>query len=110
MKLSPVGLGLLGVICYLSYHAIAGNQGLSQWSRFQDDIKSLERQKQDLLDQRDKLSQQVSRLSLETLDMDYVEELARQRFHFVYSDEVMLEPPELAPQLSENEDLFALSN
>ena len=110
MKFSPVGAALLGVITYLSYHAIAGSQGLSQWSRLQEDIKTLENNRQSLIDERTQLELKIARLSIETLDEDYVEELARQKFHFVYPGELMLEPPELAPQLTENEDLFALSN
>ena len=110
MKITPVGFALLGVISYLSYHAIAGNQGLSQWSRLQDDVKSLETERDRLLQEHHERSLKIERLSDETLDHDYVEELARQQLHFVHQGELVLEPPELTHQLPENEDLFSLSN
>ena len=110
MKMSPVGFALLGVIAYLSYHAIAGEQGLSQWSRLQEEIKSLENQKAGLLEKRRELLVRIENLSDENLNHDLVEELARQKFHFVYPGELILEPPEFTFQPPKNEDLFALSN
>ena len=110
MKITPVGYALIGAIAYLSFHAVAGSQGLSQWGKLQDNIKSLEEKRLGLLVDKQELQQQIIRLTPETLDDDYVEELARQRLHYVYPSELVLEPPELAPQLTENEELFALSN
>ncbi|MAK61951.1 MAG: hypothetical protein CMK09_13340 [Ponticaulis sp.] len=110
MKISPVGFALLGVISYLSYHAIAGNKGLSQWSRLQEQVKTLESQRDDLLLQQRQMALKIERLSEDSLDHDFLEELARQQLHFVHPGELMLEPPELTHQLPENEDLFALSN
>ena len=110
MKFSPMGIALLGVIAYLSYHAISGDQGLSSWSHLQDEIRSLEEDRNILLEKKERLNLQIARLSGDFIDDDFLEELVRQKFHFVYADECVIEPPELTSQPRENEDLFALSN
>ncbi|WP_022695460.1 FtsB family cell division protein [Ponticaulis koreensis] len=110
MKFPVVSLVLLGGISYLGYHAIAGQQGLSQWSRMQDDVRELEQERSSLVSRRDELSSQIQRLYSDSLDDDLIEELARQKFHFVYPNELILKPPELTSLQPENEDLFSLSN
>jgi cell division protein FtsB len=109
MKITPVGMVLLGAISYLSYHAIAGEQGLSQWTRMQESVRKLASERDSLSAEKATLQGQIARLYLESLDDDLLEELARQKFHFVYPGELILEPPEMTAQHPENEDLFALS-
>lgn len=110
MKISYPSVLLVGVIGYLSYHAIAGQQGLSQWSHMQDEIRELESERHLLALKRDQMAERVERLYDSSLDLDYLEELARVEFRFVYPNEVMLDPPEFTSQPPKNEDLFALSN
>ena len=109
MKISPVSLVLLGVISYLSYHAIVGKQGRSQWSDMQDKVRTLSAKRTELDQSKKELQSRIARLYLESIDDDLLEELARQKFHFVYPGEIILEPPEMTVQHPENEDLFALS-
>lgn len=110
MKLNPFGLILVCIISYLTYHAIAGKQGLARWTKMQAQADELEVLLKERLDYRRDLQQKISKLYPETLDLDLIEELARSKFHFVHSDEYMLEPPSLTAQLPENEELFDLSN
>ncbi len=110
MKLKPFGIVLVCVISYLTYHAIAGKQGLSEWTAMQARTLELEEAYQDRLEHYSELKDQITRLYPETLDDDYLEELARTKFHFVYPAEFVLEPPGQVSQLPENEDLFDLQN
>ncbi|MAI89417.1 septum formation initiator family protein [Ponticaulis sp.] len=110
MKFPVVSACLMGVISYLGYHAVSGDQGLSSWSEMQNEIRALELQRSNLEGEREQLEQNINRLYADSLDDDFLEELARRKFHFVYADEIVLEPPELTSQQPENEDLFALSN
>ena len=110
MKIGPVGFALIGVISYLSYHAIAGQQGLSRWTEMQANLAELRQTKSELLAKRARLESQTDRLYEETLDLDFLEELARVKLHFVHPDEFVLEPPTMSAQLPENEELFALRN
>ena len=109
MKLSPFGIALVGVISYLTYHAIAGKQGLSEWSAMQEQVSQLKDERDSRVKYKVDLQDRIARLYPESLDKDFLEELARTRFHFVYSDEVLLEPPTLTAQLPENEELLELS-
>lgn len=110
MKIHPFGIALIGAISYLTYHAIAGEQGLSRWTVMQNEVAELEATYQARLKYRNDLKNQTNRLYPESLDLDYLEELARTKFHFVRRDEFLLEPPRLTAQLPENEELFDLSN
>ena len=110
MRIVPVGIALIGAISYLSYHAVAGKQGLSSWSEMQLRESELEAKFEALKVEQSDLRDKVRRLYDESLDEDYLEELARIQFHFVYQDEYLLEPPATSAQLPENEDLFTLSN
>lgn len=109
MKLGPFGVVLVCIISYLAYHAIAGDQGLSRWTEMQARAATLEKSYQDRIERRDELTRQIHRLYDEYLDDDYLEELARTKFHYVRDDEFMLEAPTLTAQLPENEELFELS-
>ena len=72
MKFSPMGIALLGVIAYLSYHAISGDQGLSSWSHLQDEIRSLEEDRNILLEKKERLNLQIARLSGDFIDDDFL--------------------------------------
>lgn len=109
MKIHPFGFALIAVIAYLSYHAVAGKQGLSRWTEMQAQVSQLTETHQVRLDQRDELSGKIQKLYPETLDPDYLEELARLKFHFVYASELVMEPPSSTSQLPENEELLDLS-
>lgn len=97
-------------VTYIGYHAIFGAQGLASWSRMQAKASELEVDRDALFDKALDLKKKNNKLRDEAIDLDYVEELARTKFFFVYSDEIVFEPPTNTKQLPENEDLFELSN
>jgi cell division protein FtsB len=85
---------LPGAICtailYFSYHALAGDQGLAAWTRLQAEERALQAQLDALKAQRASLSVSLVRLRDDTLDLDYVEELARTRLAYARRDEVLV--------------------
>jgi cell division protein FtsB len=86
--LLPTALGI--AILYFSYHALAGDQGLRAWTELQKQETLL---KADLLAlelQRAELEASLARLRDDTLDLDYVDELARTKLSYVRADEVIV--------------------
>jgi cell division protein FtsB len=73
--LLPTALG--GVILYFSYHALAGDHALKE------QLATLEAE-------RDSLERSLGRLREATLDLDYVEELARTKLSFARPDEILI--------------------
>ena len=105
MKIAQIAL-ICG-LAYFSYHAVAGNQGLSQWARLQDEQSNLEEELSTLKSRRDKMQQQVERLGDgNDIDLDLLEEIVRQEFHFVRPGEVVIGNPLPETEVAGNLDLF----
>ena len=86
--LLPGAIGAL--ILYFSYHALAGDQGLARWTKLQGDQEQLEGQIVRLKAERDVLEASLVRLRDKTMDLDYVEEIARTKLSYVRADEVLV--------------------
>lgn len=81
---------LVGVIVYFSYHALAGEQGLAHWTRLQAQEDDLKVQLAKIQADRDALKVSIARLKDDTLDLDYVEELARVKLSYARPDELLV--------------------
>jgi cell division protein FtsB len=86
--LLPGALGAL--ILYFSYHALAGDQGLARWTQLQGEQAQLEADIVKLKAEREVLEASLARLRDKTLDLDYVEEIARTKLSYVRPDEVLV--------------------
>ena len=86
--LLPGAIGAL--ILYFSYHALAGDQGLARWTDLQGKQTDLEAQIVQLKAERAELEALLVRLRDPTLDLDYVEEIARTKLSYVRPDEVLV--------------------
>ncbi len=86
--LLPGAIGAL--ILYFVYHALSGDQGLAAWSGLQKDETSLETDLVKLKAEHVALEQSMARLRDTSLDLDYVEEIARTRLSYVRPDEVLV--------------------
>lgn len=84
----PAVLG--AVILYFSYHALAGEQGLAAWTRLQEEERELTARLEEITRERDALEASLARLRDETLDVDYIEELARTKLSYARPDEVLV--------------------
>ncbi len=78
------------MILYFSYHALAGEQGLARWTELQGDERRLEAELAALEHERDLKNESLDRLRDETLDTDYLEEVARTKLSYVRSDELIV--------------------
>ena len=96
MKISVGAVGLTVCAIYFGYHSFAGEQGLFSWREMQVEIQQLEAQKAALESRRDALHNQIERLSPSTLDLDYVEELARRKLNYVYPGELVMTDPQIS--------------
>ncbi len=86
--LLPAAIGAL--ILYFSYHALSGDQGLAAWNGLQKEEEELEARVAELEAERAMLEKSLQRLRDQSLDLDYVEEIARTRLSYVRPDEVLV--------------------
>ncbi|WP_025898979.1 FtsB family cell division protein [Sneathiella glossodoripedis] len=82
-------LGLL-LVCYFSYHLIEGDRGLFAYLKLQQEI-SQEQAKLRLIEiEREKLEKRVNLLNPENLDLDMLEERAREVLGLAHPDELVI--------------------
>lgn len=85
---------LPAVICcaivYFSYHALAGEQGLAAWTKLQADEERIKVELDKLKVERVALETSLGRLREDTLDLDYVEEIARTKLSYARPDELLV--------------------
>ncbi len=83
--------GVIGaLILYFSYHALAGDQGLARWTELQNQESQLQADILRLKTERGAVEASLERLRDKTLDLDYVEELARTKLSYVRPDELLV--------------------
>jgi len=86
--LLPGAIGAL--ILYFSYHALAGDQGLAAWTELQNEEARMEGEIEKLKAEKALLQASLERLRDKTMDLDYVEEIARTKLSFVRPDELLV--------------------
>lgn len=84
----PGAIGAL--ILYFSYHALAGDQGLAAWTELQNEEARLAGEIEKLKTEKATLEASLVRLRDKTIDLDYVEEIARTKLSFVRPDELLV--------------------
>lgn len=85
---------LCAVLCYFAYNALSGDQGLSKWTSLQKQEKLLTQELDIILAEKEALTLRIERLRPESLDLDYVEELARKKLAYAREDEIILKLPQ----------------
>lgn len=78
------------LILYFSYHALAGDQGLAAWTELQNEEARLTKQIDTLKLEKANLEASLVRLRDKSMDLDYVEEIARTKLSFVRPDELLV--------------------
>jgi len=86
--LLPGAIGAL--IVYFSYHALAGEQGLAAWTELQNEEARLNGEIERLKLEKATLEAALVRLRDKTMDLDYVEEIARTKLSYVRPDELLV--------------------
>jgi cell division protein FtsB len=86
--LLPAAIGALMI--YFCYHALSGDQGLAAWAELQTEEAELEEQIVTLKEQRADIHASLARLRDSTMDLDFVEEIARTKLSYVRPDELLV--------------------
>lgn len=88
---SKLPLIILSVLLlYFLGHALFGRNQTTSLVSLTQEVNDLKRELETLSTQRRTLEAKIYALRPETLDLDYVEELARQRLYMMYPDELMI--------------------
>lgn len=82
-------LGLL-LVCYFSYHLIEGDRGLFSYIKLQQDLHTETAQLQLTEIEREKLAKRVRLLDPQNLDLDMLEERARDVLGLAHPDELVI--------------------
>lgn len=90
MRTFIVTLILSIVLCYLAFNALSGDQGLARWTALQKQEKELILVLEGIQQEKSQVEARIQRLSPESLDLDYVEELARRKLAYARKDEIIL--------------------
>ncbi len=90
MRSSAANILLCLVLCYFAYHALVGDQGLARWTQLQKNEKALSAELLELRAEKQEIKDRIKRLRPETLDLDYVEEIARKKLAYAREDEYLV--------------------
>ena len=71
-------------------HAMSGKQGLAEWTRLQKQERELAAEISDLDAEKIRIKSQIKRLQADRLDLDFVEELSREKLAFARQDELIV--------------------
>jgi cell division protein FtsB len=77
-------------VAYFAYHALAGEQGLGQWTDMQAKLTAKKAELAMLQAENAALQNDIARLKPGQVDPDLVEYLARSELNFVYPDELVI--------------------
>ena len=85
-------------ILYFGWHTIQGRHGLRAYIEYGARLDTLEGQAAATHDQKMKLENQKKLLASDSVDPDYLDELARRKLNFVTPGEKVIELPKQQPQ------------
>ena len=78
------------VVGYFAYHAVQGDRGIKAYLELKQDAEHLRQDVAHLSDKRFVLENRVARLRPDGLDLDLLEERAREQFNLVQPDEAVI--------------------
>lgn len=81
---------LFFLMVYFIYHLIQGQYGLLSWKRLQQHSEALTHKKELIEEQNTLLQDKVNRLKPDQLDLDYVEELVREKVGVYHLDDLIV--------------------
>lgn len=92
-RFAPVILMVLFLL-YIYYHTISGDRGLATWYTLSNQVGVLEAENVELAKNIARLEKEVGRLSVETPDRDYLDELTRRTLPVLAPNEKVIFVPE----------------
>jgi cell division protein FtsB len=96
------GIGLSAVIAYMAAHAVTGDHGVFGVMALKEREQALTIDLASLESQRAVLADEAQRLNARSLDLDLVEERARQLLNAAHPDEIVLSTADLPALQSSN--------
>ncbi|WP_300541699.1 septum formation initiator family protein [Maricaulis sp.] len=78
-------------IAYFGYHALTGEQGVLNWIVVENEIRAAEAELELAVAEREALEETAARLRSDSLDLDYVEERARDILNVAHPREFIVE-------------------
>lgn len=90
MRSTVANVALCCVLCYFTYHALSGDQGLARWTELQKQERELEAHLALIITEKGQIEARIARLQADNLDLDYVGELARKKLAYAGPDEIIL--------------------
>ncbi len=90
--LSHFGMPLLtaAFLAYFAFHAFHGRYGIFAKAGLESETARLGAELAEVRGEREALERQASRLRPQSLDLDLLDELARQKLNVIHADEVVL--------------------
>ena len=79
------------MIVYFTYHIFQGQRGVLAWIRLDKKLKEQESILNDLTQEKESLEKEAYLLRPDSLDVDLLEEKARQVLNFAHVDEVVVQ-------------------
>ncbi|WP_075996360.1 FtsB family cell division protein [Salaquimonas pukyongi] len=80
----------LSLLFYFAYHAQTGRYSIYTKEEMRQEAKRLERQLEELRDERSRLRNRVTQLTVGTLERDALDEVARSQLGYVGDDELII--------------------
>lgn len=82
-----INSGLLLLIIYFAYHSLSGQRGVFAYWRLNKEVISRERDYAEVLGEKEALERHVKILYDGNLDLDYLDEIAREQQGLIAADE-----------------------
>ena len=78
-------------IAYFGYHALTGEQGVLNWLVIENEIRETEIQLADARAERERMDEIAARLRSDSLDLDYLDERARDVLNVAHPRDFIVE-------------------
>lgn len=86
---------LVALVSYFSYHFLQGERGVLAWLKLEENISEEDEMLSSLRESHQKLKHRIFLLRKKTLDIDMLEERARQILNVASEDEVIVDASEI---------------
>ena len=91
-------LGTILILLYFTYHIFQGNYGVIALMHMEERVSKLEKELNGLQKEKTQLERNVKLLRPDSLDIDLLEERARNVLHFAYGNEVVIKTDTIGRQ------------
>lgn len=87
----------MGVIGYFAYHAVEGDRGLRSYFALKKQIEAARETREVVVEERRAIEKRVAALRPASLDLDMLDERAREVLNLVHEDDFVIQLPRSTP-------------